>query len=51
MKVENDIKLRGAKRLTRERLKVLVLLAFPRLRGFWKNVRPVIPRMRSFFFF
>ena len=24
---------------------------FPRLRGFWENVRPFIPRLRFFFFF
>ena len=23
---------------------------FPRVRGFWENVRPFIPRLRSFFF-
>ena len=30
---------------------VVVVVAFPRLRGLWENVRQVIPRLRFFFFF
>ena len=28
---------------------ILVMVAFPRVRGFWENVRQFIPRLRFFF--